>query len=91
MLASGIFGTDQVALPPDRFTGQSYEQALATFESEPPIQVLFEEGAADGALPGTPIPRWSQSFEAWLKDHPDGPWSLRARNYLKAALDASRF
>ena len=54
VLASGIFGTDQVALPPDRFTGQSYEQALATFESEPPIQVLFEEGAADGALPGTP-------------------------------------
>ena len=65
LLASGIFGTDQVALPPDRFAGQSYEQALATFESEPPIQVLFEEGAADGALPGTPVPRWSQSFDVW--------------------------
>jgi hypothetical protein len=31
----------------------------------------------------------AQSFEAWLKDHPEGPWTLRARNHLKAALDAS--
>ena len=50
--SAAIFGTDQVTLPPDRFTGQTYEQALATFEAEPPIQVLFEEGAADGARPG---------------------------------------
>ncbi|MBA3604937.1 MAG: CocE/NonD family hydrolase [Acidimicrobiia bacterium] len=65
ILAGGIFGTDQVTLPPDRFTGQTYEQALATFESEPPIQVLFEGGAADGALPGSPQPRFAQSFESW--------------------------
>ena len=31
----------------------------------------------------------AQSFEAWLKDHPEGPWTLRARNHLKAALEAS--
>jgi len=65
ILATGIFGTDQVTLPPDRFTGQTYEQALAAFESEPAIQVLFEEGAADGALPGSPQPRFVQSFESW--------------------------
>jgi predicted acyl esterase len=65
VLASGIFGTDQVTLPPDRFSGQTYEQALATFEAEPPIQVLFEEGAADGAVPGTPQPRWIESFDSW--------------------------
>lgn len=65
ILAGGIFGTDQVTLPPDRFTGQTYRQALATFESEPPIQVLFEEGAARGAVPGTPQPRWIESFEEW--------------------------
>jgi hypothetical protein len=65
ILASTIFGTDQVTLPPDRFTGQPYRQALATFESEPPIQVLFEEGAARGAVPGTPQPRWIESFEEW--------------------------
>ncbi|MGH9270303.1 MAG: CocE/NonD family hydrolase, partial [Ilumatobacteraceae bacterium] len=42
VLADAIFGTDQITLPPDRFEGQTYEQALATFEAEPPIQVLFE-------------------------------------------------
>ncbi len=89
VLASGIFGTDQVALPPDRFTGQSYEQALATFESEPPIQVLFEEGAADGALPGTPIPRWSQSFEAWpVPGAVATPWYLAADGMLSAEVPA---
>jgi predicted acyl esterase len=65
ILASSIFGTDQVTLPPDRFTGQTYQQARATFESEPPIQVLFEEGAARGAVPGTPQPRWIESYDAW--------------------------
>lgn len=30
----------------------------------------------------------AQSFEGWLRAHPDGPMSLRARNHLKAALDA---
>ena len=89
VLASGIFGTDQVALPPDRFTGQSYEQALATFESEPPIQVLFEEGAADGALPGTPVPRWSQSFEAWpVPGAVATPWYLAADGTLSAEVPA---
>ncbi len=29
----------------------TYEEALAAFEGEPPIQVLFEEGAADGQPP----------------------------------------
>ena len=85
VLASGIFGTDQVALPPDRFTGQSYEQALAVFESEPPIQVLFEEGAADGALPGTPVPRWSRSFDAWpVPGTVVTPWYLAAGGALSA-------
>ena len=54
-----------MTLPPDRFAGQTYEQALAAFEAEPPIQVLFEEGAADGAVPGSPLPRWIESFDEW--------------------------
>ena len=89
VLASGIFGTDQVALPPDRFAGQSYEQALAAFESEPPIQVLFEEGAADGALPGTPVPRWSQSFDAWpVPGAVATPWYLAADGTLSVDAPA---
>ncbi len=49
IFASGLYGTTEVALPADdRFAGMSYADALAEFESEPPIRVLFEEGAADG-------------------------------------------
>lgn len=27
----------------------------------------------------------ARAFSQWLEDHPDGPWTLRARNYLRAA------
>lgn len=65
VLSSSIFGTDAVELPPDRFEGVSYEAALAWFENEPPVRVLFEEGAAEGEVAGTPVPRFVESFEAW--------------------------
>jgi hypothetical protein len=29
------------------------------------------------------------AFEQWLHDHPDGPWSLRAKNYVRAAHAAA--
>lgn len=31
----------------------------------------------------------AQAFRAWLEGHPDGPWTLRARNYLAAAEQAA--
>jgi len=65
VLASAIFGTDQVTLPPDRFAGANYDDALAWFEGEQPIRVLFEEGAADGELGGTPMPRYIEAFTEW--------------------------
>ena len=66
LLAEGIFGTSAVTLPPDdRFAGMTYDDALAAFEAEPPIEVLFEEGAADGAPPRTPLPRYTAGFDSW--------------------------
>jgi predicted acyl esterase len=53
------------ALPDDRFTGLSYADALAQFEAEPPIRVLFDDGAGDPAHPGAPIPAFEQSFASW--------------------------
>ena len=35
-------------------------------------------------------PAASAAFRAWLDAHPDGPWTLRARNHLRAALDDVR-
>jgi hypothetical protein len=77
ILSSGIFGTDQVTLPPDRFEGMTYEQALAAFEADPPVQIMFEEGAADGAQPGAPMPRFSAGFSAWpIPEAGDTPLGL---------------
>ncbi len=63
---TGLFGTSDVALPTDdRFSGLTHAEALAAFESEPPIRVLFEQGAADGFGPRTPIARFEAEFDAW--------------------------
>jgi uncharacterized protein len=65
-LGTAIFGASQVAIPAeDRFAGMSHAEALAAFEAEPPIEVLFEQGAADGFGPRTPMARWVERFDAW--------------------------
>ncbi len=66
LLSQQLFGTSDIALPADdRFAGMSHADALAAFEAEPPVRVLFEEGAADGFGPRTPLPRFEAAFEAW--------------------------
>jgi hypothetical protein len=32
----------------------------------------------------------AEAFRDWLRDHPSGPWSLRARNHLRAAAEADQ-
>lgn len=65
ILASSIWGVNDITLPPNRFDGMTYEEALAAFEGEPRVKVLFEQGAADGQVPASPLARWSESFDAW--------------------------
>ena len=65
ILASGLFGTGELVLPDDRFTGMEYSDALAAFEAEPSVRVLFEVGAADGTAARTPLPRFVEEFESW--------------------------
>ncbi|MEO6570936.1 MAG: CocE/NonD family hydrolase, partial [Ilumatobacteraceae bacterium] len=65
-LSTSLYGTGDVALPAeDRFAGMTHDEALAIFESEPPIQVLFEEGAADGRSARVPMARFEAGFDAW--------------------------
>lgn len=93
ILAGGLYGVDAVELPPDRFEGMTYDDALAQFESEPPIQVLFEEGAADGTAPRTPLPRFVESFDAWpIPTLEPTPWYLGPDGTLvdEAPADNSR-
>lgn len=65
ILAGGIWGVSDITLPPNRFEGMTYDEALAAFEAEPRVKVLFEQGAADGTAPGSPQPRWTESFDSW--------------------------
>jgi predicted acyl esterase len=64
VLVPQLYGVSDATLPDDRFTGMSYEDSLATFEADPPIRVLFEEGAGS-AVPGAPYPRFTSGFSAW--------------------------
>ncbi len=53
-LALEIFGVPHVAVEPDRFANfTSFDAALASFESEPRVRVLFDSGAVE-ACPGFP-------------------------------------
>jgi predicted acyl esterase len=64
LLAGAIYGTTDFALPEDRFTGMTYDEALAAFESEPPIRVLFEQGAGNDTA-RAPVPQFVEAFDAW--------------------------
>jgi predicted acyl esterase len=65
VIGESVFGTDNLRTEPDRFNdGRSFEEALAAFESEPQVRILFENGAGDPEV-GAPYPAFEHSFEAW--------------------------
>ena len=57
-----VFGPG-VQLEPDQFVGQTnYDAALATYQAEPPLRVLFDVGATTN---GAPVASFAASFPAW--------------------------
>jgi predicted acyl esterase len=55
---------DGVTLPPDRFAGQTdFAAALASYEAEPPVRVLFDSGA--GTPVGAPIAGFETTLPSW--------------------------
>lgn len=63
-LAQQVFGVQHITLEPDRFTdAPSYAAALARFEAEPKVRLLFDSGA--GGAPGAPEPGLEASFASW--------------------------
>jgi predicted acyl esterase len=57
-------GVADVTLPPDPIQGRaSYADALAAFQAQPPVRLLFDNGA--GAAPAAPVPGFEQSFATW--------------------------
>jgi len=52
---------------PDRFGEfgpDDYDAALARYESEPDVRVLFDQGA-DPDLPGKPVPTFEATYDTW--------------------------
>jgi hypothetical protein len=72
-------GARKVTIEPDRFTSApSFDAALARFESEPKIRILFESG---GIAPlGGPQPSFERSFSAW-RPTGDGPEGVQPTNW----------
>ncbi|MFL5974282.1 MAG: CocE/NonD family hydrolase [Solirubrobacterales bacterium] len=65
-LAPTIFrtamGVPDVQLPPDPIQEEpTYADALRAFEAQPPVRILFDNGAG-GSTPGAPLPAFEQSF-----------------------------
>jgi len=59
------FEMDNASFPDDRFTHyEDYDDALAAYESEQPVHLLFESGAGDDQ-PGSPVARFDAYYEAW--------------------------
>lgn len=58
------FGPGDYELPPDRFTdAASYEDALAEYQAEDPIRVMYENG--NGGEPLVAGPSFSETYTAW--------------------------
>jgi hypothetical protein len=64
VIGSSVFGTSDLALPPDRFAGiTDYDQAKALYERDPRVRILIDNGA--GGAPGVPTPRYELDFSQW--------------------------
>lgn len=62
------FGHPGLGFEPDRFAAFSddeFDAALAAYEAEPPVRVVFEVGAGDPANPGSPVGTFETHFESW--------------------------
>jgi predicted acyl esterase len=59
-------GIDGVALPPDRFDSYtSYSKALAAYQAEPDLRILFDNGYGNPAAPGAPGAAYEEDFSQW--------------------------
>jgi predicted acyl esterase len=62
------FGMETASFEDDRFTEyESYEAALAAYEAEPTVRLLFESGAGE-MQPGTPVFRFETQYDKWPPD-----------------------
>jgi len=84
-LWGAITGITGLSLPPDRFTGKTYAQALAAYQAEPKVKILWETGNVDGSPAGTLLPRAQTQYSAWpIPGVVPTTWYLRGGHALRA-------
>jgi predicted acyl esterase len=74
---AAAFGINGVLLPPDPIQLQpTHELAKEAFEAQPPVRVLFDNGAGQ-PLAGYPYPGFERSFSDWpVPETAARPWYL---------------
>jgi len=74
-----VTGVAGVQLPPDRFGGYTdFGAALAAYQAEPPVRILWENGARPGSPAGAPEPVGETAFSQWPPAAAvPTPWYLR--------------
>lgn len=89
LLSSSLTGeTVTLSLDP-RFDGLDYEAAVALFEADPLVRVLFEEGASDDFAPGAPAPRFEAAFDQWPPAGTATSWYLQSDGSLDGTARAA--
>jgi predicted acyl esterase len=79
---SQAFGVPGLVFDRGRFPrGTSYETALAEFEAEPAVRVLFEVGG-DHPVPNAPVARFEHGFDSWPPPARPRLWYLDAEGTL---------
>jgi predicted acyl esterase len=80
------FGVSGLGFEPDRFPEFTvYEEALAAYEEEARVRVLFEVGAGH-RVPGAPVARFESSFDSWPPPAQPRMWYLDSGNLLADQL-----
>src|SRR4029079_3680574 len=66
-------------------TGKTYAQALAAYQAEPKVKILWETGNVDGSPAGTLLPRAQTQYSAWpIPGVVPTTWYLRGGHALRA-------
>ena len=90
VLYQAAFGVEGATMPPDPIQQEpTYEGAKAAFEAQPPVRILFDNGA--GRDPGLPYPGFERSFSAFPpKEARPRRWFLGEDGTLRDARPARR-
>ncbi len=71
-----IFGSEGLSVPPQRFTEyDDFETALADYEAEDEVRVIFDSGAHPSVKPGAPRGTFEDTFPEWPIPSIE-PWRL---------------